>query len=105
MPERSAPAIDPEMTVYVGIGNSDDKLTQFEWAAFVADLRSIASGFATQLLGEWFSLPDKQWQNCEIAWTMPAQRLAWLRQDLGDLRAKFRQDSIALAIVDRTEFI
>lgn len=92
-------------TVYVGIGNSDDKLTQLEWSQFVADLRGIADDLATRFLGEWFSAPDRHWQNCELAWTMRADQLDLLRRELAELRTDYRQDSIALALVDRTEFI
>lgn len=93
------------VTVYVGIGNSDDRLSQGEWAKFVTGLRNVADLFDSRFLGEWFSLPDRQWQNCEMAWVMHTTDLPDLRSELAILRRTYRQDSIALAIVAETEFV
>lgn len=97
----------PDMvTVYVGIGNSDDKLTQVEWSTFVDALRAVATTYRTgAIIGEWFSLPDARYQNAEFAWAMLRANLDLLRADLTELRTITRQDSIALAIVARTEFV
>lgn len=94
-----------EISVRVGIGNSDNKLTQRQWADFILDARALALEYARQVLGYWFSLADQPWQNAELGWIMPASRLDALRGDLADLAEAYQQDSIALAIVDRTEFV
>lgn len=105
LPAGQAEQSGDEVTVYVGIGNSDDKLSQREWSDFCADLRDIADAYAVQFLGEWYSLPNRRWQNAEVAWTMRTADLDGLRQVLTALRRKYQQDSIALAIVQRTEFV
>lgn len=96
---------DPDVTVYVGIGNSDDKLTQMAWSIFAADVRELGRVYAIRFLGEWYSLPNRRYQNAEFAWVMRRDCLDALRSDLADLRKKYVQDSIALAIVQETELI
>ena len=93
------------VTVYIGIGNSDNKLTQQEWANFCADVVACLRDVASQFLGEWYSLPHEQWQNAEYAAVVPADRMAYMRSILAAYRERYRQDSIALAVVSETEFI
>lgn len=93
------------VTVHIGIGNSDDKLSQREWQGFINRLRNISLTYRSKMLGEWFSLADKEWQNGQFAWIMPAQLLPALRVALATARDAYRQDSIALAIVADTELI
>jgi hypothetical protein len=45
------------VNVYLSIGNSDDKLTQAEWAEYVADMAGAVVCRAKQVHGTWFSLP------------------------------------------------
>ena len=84
------------ITVHVGIGNSDDKLSQAEWHWFVGNLRTIARNFGSPFLGIWHSAPAERWQNCQVAWEMPPAFLDDLKVELRKLRAQFGQDSIAL---------
>jgi hypothetical protein len=91
--------------VYVGIGNSDGRLTQGEWGEFVHELRSISARYRSHKLGEWFSLPDRKYQNAEFGWIMHLAELPPLRVALAVAAANFRQDSVSLAIVARTEFV
>lgn len=104
-PETATPPADTDVTVYIGIGNSDNKLTQQEWARFCAGIDGYIRSVATQFLGEWHSLPNAAWQNAEYAAVVPADRMDDVRAVLGRYRDQYRQDSIALAVVDRTEFI
>lgn len=92
-------------TVYVSIGNSDDKLTQAEWAAFVRAFVKTMRANTTQIYGEWYSNPDSAYQNACIAAAIPDEHVGWLRAALLSLREEFRQDSIAWAEVPKTEFI
>ena len=104
------------ITAYVSIGNSDDKLTQKEWAKFFAKTRILMNSNNFTVHGEWHSLPQAQWQNA--CWCVEYDedlRLVNKEGDvvtLGDhfirrlmeLAAEFRQDSIAWAKAD-TAFI
>jgi hypothetical protein len=50
----------------ISIGNSDNRLTQEEWSAFISNMRTmLVVDWAGQLQvhGEWFSGPDQPWQN------------------------------------------
>ena len=81
-------------TVTIQIGNTDDKLRQAEWAAFVLDLESVVKRCCGQVHFCGFSAGDAPWQNhCVVA---DCNDLGWLQSVLGDLAAKYRQDSIAM---------
>ena len=92
------------MNVYVSIGNTDNKLTQQQWAAFVADVEKTLS--VTKQHGAWFSRPDAPWQNA--CWLLEFQSghviFEPVKQRLRDLAAFYKQDSIAWAVAE-TEFL
>lgn len=99
------------MIVYVSIGNSDDKLTQAEWAQFVRELdSSVRHHSGDRVHGAWLSESASPWQNA--CWCVEYADLdAWPTQVeeqkrwLARLAHKFRQDSIAWAEVPETHFI
>lgn len=85
--------------ILISIGNSDDKLTQHEWAMFIDRVRALVKWDALQIHGEWFSAPDSPWQNAN--WCVEITAAEWgnvralLRQDLREIAGAFGQDSIA----------
>jgi hypothetical protein len=92
-------------TVYVSIGNSDDKLTQVEWAAYAGTVQGAVRRAAGAVYGEWTSLPLAAFQNaCWCVEVEPARADA-LRRELSGIAGMYRQDSIAWAEVPLTEFI
>jgi len=94
------------MIVYIPIGNSDDKLTQAQWSAFVAEIRQWIRHHADRVHGEWFSAPDAEWQNaCWCAELNDVDEASKLRRMVGYLRELNDQDSAAWAVVPETEFI
>lgn len=93
------------MTVYVSIGNSDDKLTQREWADFIEATLGVVSKWESAKHGVWYSEPLSNYQNMCICAEVPDHAMGALRLDLHDCGSDFRQDSIALAVVSETEFI
>lgn len=97
---------DPKPVIYVGIGNSDDGLTQTEWHLFVSDTRGILRMFVSKVHGMWFSLPDDPWQNaCFCVEFEDDERANTAKVELGRLAARFRQESIAWAEAPVTEFL
>lgn len=94
------------MTVYISIGNSDDKLTQKEWTLFVVAILARIKPLASVAHGEWFSAPQAPWQNACWCLEFPEDPavLTEVREVLAEIRDEFRQDSIAFAIA-QTEFI
>lgn len=84
-------------TIYVSIGNSDDKLTQSQWSLFVADVNMLIRTYAETVHGQWFSAPDSRWQNacwCFVLGEDPRDTYA-LRRNLRLYTHRYGQDSIA----------
>lgn len=88
--------------IVIAIGNSDDKLTQAEWARFYAEVDERVTHYAQyagfDVYGRWHSLPHLQWQNA--AWSVGvADEVLHMTRDLKcDLREvlrEFGQDSMA----------
>ncbi|GIH07387.1 hypothetical protein Rhe02_54540 [Rhizocola hellebori] len=104
-------------TIYVSIGNSDDKLTQREWADFVSDVQSdlvYALNPYGLIHGRWLSIPDAPFQNACWCVQFKAshgdagqtvdEHMAIAKARLAKLAKVYRQDSIAWAEAI-TEFI
>jgi hypothetical protein len=92
------------ITVYVSIGNSDDKLTQAEWANYVQVTRNLLRLRAREIHGEWYSAADSDYQNACFCAVL-GDDADTIRKSLAELRAAWRQDSIAWAEAPVTEFI
>ena len=93
------------MNVYIGIGNTDNKLTQQEWVQFIESVESVVEGMP--LHGAWFSRPDAPWQNA--CWLMDISQnspvyIADMKARLSMLAQRYKQDSIAWAEAE-TEFL
>jgi len=92
-------------TAYVSIGNSDDRLTQVRWHAFRQLVLSAVHNSCTRVYGDWVSESGAQWQNACIAFELEDKDIDGLKAELASLAHEFQQDSIAWALVPRTEFI
>lgn len=95
---------DTVTTVYVSVGNSDDKLTQAEWATYATHVVNTVRGYASSVHGEWYSAPASRYQNACICAEIRPDMAKHLRRDLTEARQQFRQDSIAFAVAE-TEFV
>lgn len=92
-------------TIYVSIGNSDDRLSQAEWAHFYVEVDAAIDRTCTQVHGRWHSAGDSLWQNaCWCVVTLDDQNELKLREALALAARAWRQDSIAWAEAT-TEFI
>lgn len=100
-----APVTAPPITVYVSIGNSDDKLTQQEWSHYAGNLVGVMRQHATQIYGEWYSAPDSPYQNACVAAAVPPGSVDQLRAELTTVRTDYGQDSAAWAVAAETDFI
>ena len=92
------------MTVFVSIGNSDDKLTQHEWADFMSNVETTCLRFSRETFGAWASFPDRPFQNACFAFEPIDGNLHPLKHSLRILATLFDQDSIALVEGD-VEFL
>lgn len=93
------------ITVYISIGNSDDKLTQVEWASFYRETCLAIRDHAVTVHGQWVSEPASAWQNACWCIEIDDDEAGFLRGELSEAVTKFRQDSIAWATTTKTEFI
>ena len=91
------------MDVHVSIGNSDDKLSQGEWALFCAAVENAVRASTGSIYGIWYSTPQSHWQNMCIAFGIDGDDKP-LRRELCYLAWLYQQDSLAWLQGD-TEFI
>jgi hypothetical protein len=89
-------------TLTICIGNSDDGLSQSDWAGFWFLTGQAVRKHASHIFGEFLSLPTSPFQNA--AWVVSADWTEAFRDDLAVLAARFGQDSIAVA-VGETEMV
>lgn len=92
------------MIAYVGIGNSDDKLSQALWALFVSQTSMKLRDYG-RVYGQWLSEPASAWQNACWCVEFVDDEVEDAKTALGRLAAGFTQDSIAWAEVKETEFL
>lgn len=85
------------MDLYVSIGNSDDKLTQEEWAEYWSDVNDVVVEYAGQVYGVWTSEANARYQNACWAFLVEDDDLNDLGNDLSEIRRRYRQDHIAVA--------
>lgn len=98
----------PTKTVYITIGNSDDRLTQREWAAFVSSVaRLLRSSYFDQAVvhGQWLSESASSWQNACWCFKFLVRDEEYLKEKLQFLAREFRQREIAYAEVSTVEFL
>jgi hypothetical protein len=92
-------------TVYISIGNSDDRLTQAEWSEFCRDVDGLVRRYA-EVHGAWYSLPSTKWQNA--CWCVAFEPRSSLKrstmEELAVISKRYRQHSIAWAEA-KTTFI
>jgi len=93
------------VTIYISIGNSDDKLTQSKWQDYVVAMDNLVDYYIAHTHGRWFSAPDTPYQNACWCIEVDERDLDAIRCELALLAQRFGQDSIALAVVTETEFI
>lgn len=90
-------------TIFVSIGNSDDKLTQVQWSQFYEtvdeEIRAAVEDSVGTIFGAWTSDTTDPWQNACWAFTFghrtPDEARDWLRGRLGLYAQNWRQDTIA----------
>lgn len=91
-------------TVAIQIGNSDDKLTQQQWACFVLELRDCVERTSGQIHFWGASVNYEPWQNLCCICEVPELRVELLTDFLTSLRQRWKQDHAAVLIGD-TQFI
>lgn len=107
-------------TIYVAIGNSDDRLPQWQWSEFVSEVYALVRKWSRCIHFGGCSPSAAAYQN--FAWVfeietdaeatlavagaaLPDSADERLRQDLLEAAVRFRQDAIVWGEVDNVEFI
>lgn len=91
-------------TIVIQIGNSDDKLSQGQWAEYVTGLRLVVVSFAPTIHFSGGSPCDARWQNFCIVGEIAVQNLPAFDAELRELAKSFDQESIAV-IIGETAFV
>lgn len=100
-----APENPDLVTVYVSIGNSDDKLSQMEWMGLQCDVDLAIQRAAAHVHGVWYAHPTSGWQNMCVGFEVGRARSRALRDELTVIRMRYRQDSVAWVEAASTEFV
>lgn len=83
-------------TVVIQVGNTDDKLSQREWSAYIKQVRGVVGSHCGQVHFDGGSSCDSPWQNlCIVAEIYDPDRQALL-DNLKRVRRLFNQDSVAV---------
>jgi hypothetical protein len=89
-----------KITVFVQIGNSDDKLTQARWSDYVGDVEFVLRHLTKHFAG--LAAGDRPWQNACWCVEVPLNQRDPIRARLAKAAAEFDQDSIAWAEAQTT---
>ena len=84
------------MTTIIQIGNSDNKLSQLQWASFFNLVDEEVQRRAEKIHFSGTSLPNVGWQNAAWIFEIGAQNKEGLKKALVELCEIFSQDSIAM---------
>ena len=81
-------------TVVIQIGNSDDRLTQSEWAKFVNDMNHIVENHADEI---HFFGGSSNWENRQNAcWIFTSDVVPELLQNIKPIRQNYKWESVAV---------
>jgi len=82
-------------TITIQIGNSDNKLTQEEWANYVATVKGAVQEYCGYV--HFFGGPSnwEYWQNAAWVVECHADYIKPMQEALLDIRKAFGQDSVA----------
>lgn len=92
------------MLISVQAGNSDNKLTQQEWAEFVAELGGILAVHETDRHFFGGSETYRPWQNVCWVCEVEPEKLISLKSQLWQSRRRYRQTSVCI-LVGKAEFV
>lgn len=87
--------VERSRTVHVAIGNSDNRLSQSEWAAFVGAVDIQVRRLGDPIYGFWVSPSTSEYQNAAWAFQLEPHLFDAMRSELVRIGGEFNQDSIA----------
>lgn len=90
------------LSIFVTIGNSDNKLTQQEWSDFCGGVDECVRAFAQEMFGEFYAVPNAPWQNACWSFSVDASVTLAMQTNLRALASDFEQDSILWTVGELT---
>jgi hypothetical protein len=91
--------------IYTAIGNSDNSLSQSDWAKFQGEFSQLITGQANKIWEQCYSAPTAEWQNMCVGFDCDDEKIGSIQIELRELASKYRQDSIAWSEVKETILI
>lgn len=91
-------------TYVIQIENSDNKLTQKDWAEYIIAAKLVVRGFSDAVHFIGYSSPTAELQNAAFVFSLMDSRLAMFTIKLKELCMCYRQSSIAI-MVGETKYI
>lgn len=91
-------------TVTIQIGNTDNKLTQREWAQFCEELRTLIREHSSDIFFQGGSTWDAPLQNACWVCEVDQASIVPLKTAIKPCREKFRQDAVAFSLGE-TDFV
>ena len=88
------------MIATIQIGNSDDKLTQQEWASYVQHIRSALMDGSIETHFFASSEGSHPWQNACWVVAVRETEVEDLLTQLTDIRKRYKQESVAIVLGD-----
>lgn len=82
-------------TISILIGNSDDKLSQKQWAEFVGNIEYWVKKFCSNIHFSGGSANNLPWQNYCIVFEVEKDKEIWIKENIIELKQKYNQNSIA----------
>jgi len=92
------------VTATVQIGNTDDKLSQYEWSEYVRQVQSAIDSTCDDVHFFGGSHTWAVWQNVCWVFAITEEDATRLKKYLTEIRIKYRQDSVALTFGE-TQFV
>lgn len=80
-------------TICISIGNSDNKLTQTEWAAFILDLDGVIKKYEARRHFFGGSVTWVTWQNVMWCCELPADSVDEIKRAISLVRIHYGQDA------------
>jgi hypothetical protein len=103
MQPKAPDSIVPLKTYYITIGNSDNKLSQSDWARFMDRVRLACEAYSRQVFIIGYSAANSRYQNMIISGACMPSGIDVLRSILRTLAHQYTQDAIAFTVVDSAD--
>jgi phosphoserine aminotransferase len=94
------------MTTVLLIGNSDDKLTQFEWSNFYDEIKNCINNYSITIHFNGYSNSVSMYQNACFVFNISSdtEYINKFIEDIKKIKIKYKQNYIVI-IRNETEFI